>query len=171
VHVSLFWLLDRHKEKSVIDYSPEAASAPISALLNTSTMSISRLPPTEPLCAPSLVIAACLEFGVPLGQHVDHDAVDASFVLSCLNAASSSSSSSAAATAKTSDVSVTIGANTKLTISPDFEQGPVRRSGQLRRSRSGEDLEKLFSSSPTKRSIKLDRLTLANLSILTKYLA
>ena len=112
--------------------SPEAASAPISALLNSSTMSISRLPPTEPLCAPSLVIAACLEYGVPMGNAIDHDAVDAAFVLSCLNAASKSSSSS-----KTSDVSVTIGANTKLTISPEFEQGHGKRSGQLRRSRSG----------------------------------
>ena len=112
--------------------SPEAASAPISALLNSSTMSISRLPPTEPLCAPSLVIAACLEYGVPMGNPADLDAVDASFVLSCLSAASKSSSSS-----KTSDVSVTIGANTKLTISPDFEQGSGKRSGQLRRSRSG----------------------------------
>ena len=74
------------------------------------------------------------------------DCVDASFMLSCLNAASRSSAfddqqfstSTRSRKTSTSDVSVTIGANTKLTISPDFEPGgPVRRSGQLRRSRSG----------------------------------
>ena len=103
-------------------------------------MSISRLPPTEPLNAPSLVLAACLEYGVPLCD-IANDSVDASFVLSCLNAASRSSAFEDQATsrsrkASTSDVSVTIGANSKLTICPDFEQGgPVRRSGQLRRSR------------------------------------
>ena len=123
--------------------TPEAHNntARISALLNTSTMSISRLPPTEPLNAPSLVLAACLEYGVPLCD-IANDSVDASFVLSCLNAASRSSAfedsqtTSRSRKASTSDVSVTIGANSKLTICPDFEEGgPVRRSGQLRRSR------------------------------------
>ena len=121
--------------------SPEAAVAPISALLNTSSVSISRLPPTEPLHSPSLVLQACIEFGVPI-ETLDRDVVDGSFVLSCLNAASASSASSTAS--QTSDVSVTIGANTKLTISPDFELGPVRRSAQLRRSRSGTNFTKLF---------------------------
>jgi hypothetical protein len=114
--------------------SPDAAPTSVSALLNTSTMSVSRLPPTEPLCAPSLVLAACLEYGVPLGDACAMDAVDAKFVLSCLSAAAATSSSTPASKPRDAgDVSVTIGANTKLTIAPDLE--PVRRSGQLRRSR------------------------------------
>lgn len=125
--------------------SPEAASGPTtntSALLNTSSLSLSRMPPTEPLVAPSLVLAACLEYGVPLGDF-DGDFVDASFVLSCLNAASRSSafeemsSPNVRSSSQPPDVSVTIGANTKLTITPDLEPSQVRRSGQLRRSRSG----------------------------------
>jgi hypothetical protein len=66
---------------------------------------------------------------------------------------------------------VTIGANTKLTISPEFDQGPVRRSGQLRRSRSG--LPVLGTSvlqrneSPSKKLIQRNKISTVYLNSLT----
>lgn len=112
------------------------------------SLSLSRLALVEPLVAPRLVMAAC-RGQWPLDDFKEEeDSVDASLMLSCLDAAARPSqiaerrrqhrqqmrarSVSCARKASNMDVTVSVGANTMLTIAPN--QSPRT---PLRRSRSG----------------------------------
>ena len=108
----------------------------------------------SPLNAPKLVMQACKMGSQSDGEDSEEsrDSVDAKFILNCLNAASMPStfqqqqlhhhqlmhpSRNLQSLNLNSDVSITIGTNTKLTITPNVKNSVMSPASNLRRSRSG----------------------------------